>query len=88
MNRHMGFGRIEGERRHRYVEAFALVGHHLIGAQHEHANVIYSSMHVHLSERDCLEAIAVKGEAQKIKKLAQELKAKRGVKQVKLSIVS
>ena len=60
----------------------------LIGAQHEHANVIYSSMHVHLSERDCLEAIAVKGEAQKIKKLAQELKTKRGVKQVKLSIVS
>ena len=41
----------------------------LIGAQHTHANVIYSSMHVHLSERDCLEAIAVKGEAQKIRKL-------------------
>ena len=60
----------------------------LIGAQHEHASVIYSSMHVHLSERDCLEAIAVKGEAKEIRRLAQELKTKRGVKQVKLSIVS
>ena len=60
----------------------------LTGAQHEHASVIYSSMHVHLSERDCLEAIAVKGEAQEIKRLAEELKTKRGVKQVKLSMVA
>ena len=60
----------------------------LIDAQHEHADVIYSSMHVHLSERDCLEAIAVRGEAEEIRRLAQELKTKRGVKQVKLSIVS
>mgnify|MGYP001087337971 CR=1 FL=1 len=60
----------------------------LIDAQHEYADVIYSSMHIHLSERDCLEAIAVKGEAETIRKLAQELKTKRGVKEVKLSIVS
>ncbi|MFQ5758673.1 MAG: nickel-responsive transcriptional regulator NikR, partial [Candidatus Bathyarchaeia archaeon] len=54
----------------------------LIDAQHEHADVIYSSMHVHLSERVCLEVIAVRGEAEEIRKLAQELKTKRGVKQV------
>jgi len=60
----------------------------LIDAQHNYAEMIYSSMHVHLSERDCLETIAVRGEAEKIGKLAQELKTKRGVKQVKLSIVS
>lgn len=60
----------------------------LIDAQHDYAEVIYSSMHVHLSKRDCLEAIAVRGEAEEIRKLAQELKTKRGVKQVKLSIVS
>jgi CopG family nickel-responsive transcriptional regulator len=60
----------------------------LIDAQHKHADVIYSSMHVHLSERDCLEAIAVRGEAEEIKKLTQKLKTKRGVKQGKLSIVS
>ncbi len=60
----------------------------LIDAQHEHADVIYSSMHIHLSERECLEAIAVQGEAEEIRRLVQELKTKRGVKQVKLSIVS
>jgi len=60
----------------------------LIDAQHEHVDVIYSSMHIHLSERDCLEAIAVKGEAEEIRKLVQELKTKKGVKEVKLSIVS
>ena len=60
----------------------------LIDAQHKYADVIYSSMHVHLSERDCLEAIAVRGEAEEIRKLVQELKTKRGVKQVKLSIFS
>ena len=59
----------------------------LIDAQHEHADVIYSSMHIHLSERECLEAIAVKGEVEEIKRLVQGLKTKRGVKQVKLSIV-
>jgi len=59
----------------------------LIDTQHEHADVIYSSMHIHLSERDCLEAIAVRGEAEEIKKLTQELKTKKGVKQVKLSLV-
>jgi CopG family nickel-responsive transcriptional regulator len=60
----------------------------LIDAQHEHADVIYSSMHIHLSERECLEAIAVKGEVEEIRRLVQGLKTKRGVKQVKISIVS
>ncbi|UCC33114.1 MAG: nickel-responsive transcriptional regulator NikR [Candidatus Bathyarchaeota archaeon] len=60
----------------------------LIDAQHEHSNVIYSSMHIHLSERNCLETIAVKGKAEEIIDLVRRLKTKRGVKSVKLSIVS
>jgi CopG family nickel-responsive transcriptional regulator len=32
----------------------------LTDTQHEHSHVIYSSMHIHLSERECLETIAVK----------------------------
>ena len=59
----------------------------LIDTQHKHADVIYSLMHIHLSEQECLETIAVKGKAKEIRKLTQELKAKKGVKQVKLSIV-
>lgn len=60
----------------------------LTDTQHKYSHVVCSSMHVHLSERNCLEAIVVKGDADEIRKLAQELAAKRGVKQVKSTIVT
>jgi len=60
----------------------------LTDTQHKHSHVVRSSMHVHLSERDCLETIAVKGDAEEIRKLAQDLTTKRGVKQVKATIIS
>jgi len=60
----------------------------LIETQHKHSHIISSSLHVHLSERECLEAVAVKGDADEIRKLAQELATKKGVKQVRSTIVS
>ena len=60
----------------------------LIETQHKYSHVICSSMHVHLTERECLEAIAVNGDADEIRKLAQELTTKKGVKQVRSAIVS
>jgi len=60
----------------------------LIDIQHRHSHVICSSMHVHLSERDCLETIALKGDANEIKELTQEITTQKGVKQAKLTIVS
>jgi len=60
----------------------------LIESQHFHRNIINSVLHVHLSEKECLEAVAVKGEAEAIRKLAQELATKKGVKQVRSTIVS
>jgi CopG family nickel-responsive transcriptional regulator len=60
----------------------------LTDVQHHHANLISSTMHIHLTERDCLEAIAVKGEAEDIRKLSDELSSKRGVKILKTMIVS
>jgi CopG family nickel-responsive transcriptional regulator len=56
--------------------------------QHHHAPVICSTMHVHISEQDCLEAIAVKGPASEIRKLSDALATKRGVKILKTMIVS
>lgn len=56
--------------------------------QHHYTNVICSTMHIHLSERDCLEAIAVKGDVAEIRKLSDELTAKRGVKILKAMLVS
>ena len=60
----------------------------LIEAQHHHRNVINSVLHVHLSDKECLEAVAVKGEAEDIRKLAQELATRKGVKQLRSTIVS
>jgi CopG family nickel-responsive transcriptional regulator len=60
----------------------------LTNIQHKYSSAIRSSMHIHLSERDCLEAIAVEGDAGEITELIQELEARRGVKQVKSMIVS
>jgi CopG family transcriptional regulator, nickel-responsive regulator len=60
----------------------------LIESQHHHRNIINSVLHVHLSDKECLEAVAVKGEAKDIRKLAQELATRKGVKQVRSTIVS
>jgi len=56
--------------------------------QHDYSHVILATMHIHLSKRDCLEAIAIKGEAKDIRRLTEELKTKKGVKEVKLTVVS
>ncbi|MGD6851754.1 MAG: nickel-responsive transcriptional regulator NikR [Candidatus Bathyarchaeia archaeon] len=60
----------------------------LTETQHHHALAISSTMHIHISERDCLEAIAVKGKVSEIRKLADELTTKRGVKTLKTIIAT
>ena len=60
----------------------------LIESQHHHRNIINAVLHVHLSDKECLEAVAVKGEAEDIRKLAQELATRKGVKQLRSTIVS
>jgi CopG family nickel-responsive transcriptional regulator len=60
----------------------------LTDTQHRFESIISASMHVHISKDKCLETIAVKGPAEKIKRLAEKLKARRGVEEVRLSIFS
>jgi CopG family nickel-responsive transcriptional regulator len=60
----------------------------LTETQHEHTSIITSTMHIHVSERDCLEAIAVKGKASEIRHLSDELTTRRGVKILKTTIVT
>lgn len=60
----------------------------LTEVQHEHSKVVSSVMHIHIGDRDCLEAIAVKGKASEIRKLSNELTTKKGVKILKTMIVS
>jgi CopG family nickel-responsive transcriptional regulator len=60
----------------------------LTDIQHHHKEIICSSMHVHLDADNCLEIIAVRGKAEDVRGLAQELRTKKGVKQIKLAIVT
>lgn len=59
----------------------------LTDVQHHHEEVVKSSMHIHLDGRNCLVIIAVKGKAEEVRDLAKELMSKRGVKQLKLTVV-
>jgi CopG family nickel-responsive transcriptional regulator len=60
----------------------------LTEAQHHHSSLISSVLHIHVSESDCLEAIAVRGRASEIRGLSDELATKRGVKILKTVIVT
>ena len=60
----------------------------LTDLQHEHREVIISSLHCHLDHDNCLELLAVRGKAAEIKTLADELIAAKGVKHGKLTITS
>ncbi|MFN4132771.1 MAG: nickel-responsive transcriptional regulator NikR [Candidatus Hadarchaeales archaeon] len=56
----------------------------LLDIQHEAGEILSTSIHWHLDRRNCLEAMVVRGEAEKIKNLVENLEALRGVRQVKL----
>lgn len=56
--------------------------------QHRHGHLTVSSMHVHLDKSSCLEIIAVNGNAWEVRDLAQELRTRKGVKHLKLAIVT
>jgi CopG family nickel-responsive transcriptional regulator len=60
----------------------------LTEAQHHHSDLISSTMHIHLGEKDCLEVIAVKGKGSEIRHLSDELTTRKGVKILKATIVN
>lgn len=52
----------------------------LIAIQHDHHELIVATMHVHLDHANCLETLALKGDAKAVANLAQRLVSCRGVK--------
>jgi len=60
----------------------------LTDIQHDHHNVIISTLHVHLDHHNCLEVLVVRGKAPVIKKIADELLATKGVIHGKLTITT
>jgi CopG family nickel-responsive transcriptional regulator len=60
----------------------------LTDLQHDHGDLILATLHVHLDHDNCLELIAVRGPAGRIKQLADEMIAAKGVKHGKLTITT
>jgi CopG family nickel-responsive transcriptional regulator len=56
--------------------------------QHHALAQVIASTHIHLDEANCLECIAVKGEARAIETLADRLKSLKGVKHGELTATS
>jgi CopG family nickel-responsive transcriptional regulator len=60
----------------------------LTDIQHDHHEVIISTIHVHLDHHNCLEVLVVRGQAGVIKKIADALIAAKGVKHGKLTVTT
>jgi CopG family transcriptional regulator, nickel-responsive regulator len=60
----------------------------LTDIQHDHHNVILSTVHVHLDHHNCLEVLLVRGKAAVIRKIADELTSAKGVKHGKLTVTT
>jgi len=60
----------------------------LTDIQHDFYQQIISSQHVHLDHDNCLEIIVVRGKPRGVKKLADKLRATKGVKYGALSIAT
>ena len=60
----------------------------LTDIQHDHPELIISTVHVHLDHHNCLEVLVVRGHAGRIKQIADELIAAKGVKHGKLTVTT
>ena len=58
--------------------------HALTELQHAHPDAVVCATHVHLDEHRCLEVIVVKGDAARVRSIADQLISSKGVKHGKL----
>lgn len=60
----------------------------LTAVQHDHHDLIISSTHVHLDHDNCLEVILLKGKAEEINNLSNQIISAKGVNDGKLYMTS
>ncbi|MFQ5951773.1 MAG: CopG family ribbon-helix-helix protein [Candidatus Geothermarchaeales archaeon] len=59
----------------------------MLGAHHAYSGIVYTFLHAHVDEQNCLEVLVVKGGAEKIRRFVESLLAREEVIQVKTSIL-
>ena len=60
----------------------------LLDVQHDYSNVIISTQHVHLDHDNCLEILAVRGNAKNVEEMANKLTSMKGVKHCSIAKTS
>jgi len=60
----------------------------LLDLQHSHLLKVVASIHIHLDEHDCLEAVILKGKVGEIEKMAGRLTSLKGVKLGRVNMIS
>jgi CopG family nickel-responsive transcriptional regulator len=63
-----------------------LLSEKLTATQHDHHEVVISSMHVHLDHHNCMEVIVLRGTSAAVRKLADSLISAKGVLFGKLTL--
>lgn len=59
----------------------------LTAAQHHHHDISVSTLHVHLSNADCLEVTVMKGTTDEVRAFADAVTSQRGVRHGHLSVI-
>jgi CopG family nickel-responsive transcriptional regulator len=60
----------------------------LLEIQHDHYQEILTSTHIHIDHNTCLEVLILRGKTQNIQKLADTIKALKGIKHGELVLTS
>lgn len=64
------------------------LSHQLTHIQHHFGQAMVSTLHIHLDDNNCLEAVVLKGKSGEIRRVAEQLISAKGVKHGKLVATS
>jgi len=71
-----------------YDHHIRLLPEKLTDLQHEHHEIIISTLHAHLDHENCLEVIVLRGKSRDVQKLADRLLSTKGVRHGRLVMSS
>lgn len=70
-----------------YDHQARLLSSRLMEAQHHHHDIPAATLHLHIDERNCLEATVLKGTVKDVRHLSNHLTSQTGVKHGRLHII-
>jgi len=71
-----------------YDHHFLELPRRLTEIQHDHHELVISTVHVHLDHHNCLEVLVLKGRADEVKAFGESLVSTRGIKHGKLTLTT